>query len=184
MLRLSLPKLELFNEKTEEFVEVGGQVVDLEHSLYTISGWESKWKTPFSKKKGLSRQQLSDYIINYMCQTQDVPKSSWACLDQTTFKQIEDYIGDPMTATTINRHGGAGRINNRRENVTAELLYFYMIQFGIPFECEHWHLNRLMTLIDVCAVKQTPPRKMTGKEAAAMRAAQNEAMRTKFKSKG
>lgn len=183
MLRLSLPAIEIYNEQTEEFEILGGKTIELEHSLYTVAAWESKWKTPFADKKGLTREQLLDYIMNYMCQTPDLDKSDWLGISQEVVDKIELYMGDPQSATTIkNNLYGSG--SSKREIVTAEVIYFYMAHFGIPFECEHWHLNRLMKLIDVCAIKNAPPKKMGRKEAAQMQAKQNAAMRARLGSKG
>ena len=180
-LKLSLPSLDTWNPETEEFEEIGGPVIELEHSLYTVAAWEAKWKKSFADKKGMTREQLLDYIMNYMCQTPDVPLEAWLTMTSKEFKQISDYMEDSMTATRINNQNGS---HGKRQVVTSELIYFYMAQFGIPFECEHWHLNRLMTLIDVCAVKNSLPKKMGRKEAAQRQAEQNAAMRKRFKSKG
>lgn len=182
MLRLSLPKHNIWDEKTEEFGEIGGQTVELEHSLYTIAGWEAKWKIPFAAKKGLTKEQLLDYIINFMCQTPEVPRSAWLTLDQECLKKVNDYMEDPQTGTTINRLSSMP--HSRSETVTAELIYFYMAQFNIPPEYERWHLNRLMTLLTVCSIKNSPPRKMGHKEAAQWQAAQNAKRRAQTGSRG
>lgn len=184
MLRLSLPTYELWNPEKEIFETVGNVVVDLEHSLYTISGWEMKWKVPFAGQKGLTHEQLFDYIINFMCQTPDIPTKTWLSVDQKTIKEISDYMEDPMTATTISRHYAGKKVGGRHETVTSELIYFYMAQFGIPFECEHWHLNRLMMLINVCAVKNSPTKKMGKGEAAALQRRLNAERRAKTGSRG
>lgn len=183
MLRLSLPKLETWDEKTEEFKEFGGITVELEHSLYTISEWESKWKIPFATQNGLTRQQLMDYIMNYMCQTPNVPQDAWLALSAKELNQINEYLEDPACATTIKRLEGPPT-GGRKETVSAELIYYYMTQFNIPFECEHWHLNKLMKLIDVCAIKNTPPKKMGKREAAIQQAKLNAARRAKSGSRG
>lgn len=182
MLKLSLPKLDVWDDNLEEFKELGGQTVELEHSLYTVAAWEAKWKTPFASKKGLTQEQLLDYIKNFMCQTPEIPNSAWLTLNQEFLKKVSDYMEDSQTATTIKKLQSSGA--NRREIVTAELLYFYMTQFNIPPQYEHWHLNRLMTLLDVCSVKSAPSKKMGRKEAAQMRATQNAQMRARLGSKG
>ena len=41
-----------------------------------------------------------------------------------------------------------------RETPASELIYWYMSQLGIPFECDKWNLNRLLTLIRLAAAKQ------------------------------
>ena len=179
MLRLS-PKLEVWNNETEEFDIIGGDI-ELEHSLYTVAAWEAKWKKPFANKKGLTHEELLDYIKNFMCQTKDVSSEVWLALSSDDLKKVADYMEDSMTATTIKRLPGG---KSKSSIVTAELIYFYMANYGIPFECEHWHLNRLMTLIDVCADKNTPPKKMSKTDAARKQAEQNAAMRKRFNSKG
>lgn len=184
MLRLFLPTCEFWNPEKEVFETAGNITVDLEHSLYTVSGWEMKWKIPFARRGGLTHEKLLDYVINFMCQTPDVPKKAWLSLNKAAIKQISDYMEDPMTATTINSRYSGKKIGSRHETVTAELIYFYMAQFGIPFECEHWHLNRLMMLINVCAVKNSPPKKMGKAEAAAMQRQLNAERRAKTGSRG
>lgn len=181
MLRLSLPKLEVWNEKLEEFENIGGGEIELEHSLYTVAAWEAKWKKPFANKSGLKHDELLDYIMNFMCQTKDVSKDVWLSLTEKQIKQITEYMEDSMTATTVKHQNGSRK---KSSIVTSELIYFYMAQFGIPFEYEHWHLNRLMTLIDVCAEKSAPPKKMSKTDAAKQQAEQNVRMRALLGSKG
>lgn len=183
MLKLFLPKIDIWDDRTEEFKELGGIEVEFEHSLYTVAAWEAKWKIPFAKKKGLTREQLFDYITNFMCQTANVPTDAWLCLNGELVKRVSEYLEDSNTATTI-KHIAGGSKSKGSGVVTAEVIYFYMAQFGIPFECEHWHLNRLMKLIEVCAEKNSPPKKMSAKEAAMMREKQNQAMRQKLGSRG
>ncbi len=184
MLRLFLPKSEIWNPEKEAFEYIGRIPVDLEHSLYTISGWEMKWKIPFAGRKGLTHEQLLDYIMNFMCQTPNISKKEWLSMDQKTIKMIAEYMENPMTATTINHHYSGKKVGSRHETVTSELIYFYMAQFGIPFECEHWHLNRLMMLINVCAVKNSAPKKMGKGEAAALQRRLNAERRAKTGSRG
>lgn len=183
MLKLFLPKLELWNDKKEEFEYFGGYEVELEHSLYTIAGWEAKWKKPFAMKKGLNHDELLDYIMNFMCQTNNVRKEAWLGLTKKEIKEILNFMEDPMTAANIKNQNGS-RGGHPKTFMTSDLIYFYMTQFGIPFECEHWHLNRLMTLIDICAIKNSPPKKMKKSDAAKQQALQNAAMRKRFGSKG
>ena len=183
MLSLLLPKLDVWNPDKEGFENLGNITVELEHSLYTIAGWESKWKKPFAIKGGLAREEFIDYVVNFMCQTPDVPNTAWLALNQESIRKINAYMEDPMTATTIKQVGGKPR-GSKKEIVTAELIYFYMTQLNIPFECEHWHLNRLMTLIEVVSIKSSPPKKMGKREAAALQAKQNAEMRAKLGSRG
>ena len=162
MLRLSLPSIEGFDEDRAEFVTIAGGVeVELEYSLYTIARWESKWKKPFlTELKNLGMKEKLD-LIQVMCITPDVSPNTWLCLTPEHHKQIWSYISDPMSATTVHVPNDGAR---RREVVTTELIYYWMASLGIPFECEHWHLNRLLKLIQVAMVKNSPPKKMSKRE--------------------
>lgn len=172
MLHLSLkPSDDVWNEKTEQFETLPTYEVDLEHSLYTISLYEQRNRIPFAKKDGLTNDRLLDYIVNCMCQTPDVPLSAWLNLTDSDLKRITDYMEDEACATTIHRMDE--RKPGRKETVTAEILYFHLAQFNFPLEFEHWHLNRLMKLLDVAAIKSSPPRKMSKKDSAAWQRAQN-----------
>lgn len=182
-LKLLLPKRDIWDDVKEEFGTIGGVEVELEHSLYTIAGWEAKWHIPFAKTGGLTQKEFVDYIINFMCQTPDIPSTAWLTLDEKCIKMINDYMEDPHSGTSIKslekkRHTG------RKEIPSAEILYFYMFQMGIPMECERWHLNRLLMLIDVCAIKSGPQKKMSHKDATTLRQQQNAAMRAKLGSRG
>lgn len=166
MLRLSLKPFDGWDDIHEEFVPISpGAEVELEHSLYTVSLWEADHKIPFAKKDGLDRAELLDYVKNYMCQTKDVPPEAWLSITNQDIEKIAAYLKDDACATKVYVHGDDGR-PGRKETVTAELLYFYMAQFNIPFECEHWHFNRLMKMLNVAAIKSSPPKKM-GKRASA-----------------
>lgn len=183
ILRLHLPTRDIWDDVKEEFGTIGGYDVELEHSLYTIAGWESKWHTQFAKTGGLTHKEFIDYVMSFMCQTPNIPKTAWLTLDERCIKAINNYMEDPNTGTSIKslekkRYGG------RKKIPSAEILYFYMFQMGIPMECERWHLNRLLTLIDVCAIKSGPQKKMSHKDAALLQQQQNAAMRAKLGSRG
>lgn len=176
MLKLSLRPIDVWDDENEEYITIGGVEVELEHSLYTVSLWEQKHKKPFASLKGLERKELLDYISNMMCQTPNIPSTAWLTLTQEDVVKIQEYLNDPGCATKV-YHFGAGANGGKKETMSAELIYFYMAQFNIPLEFEHWHLNRLMTLIDVAAVKNSPPRKMGKREAAMEHARLNEMRR-------
>lgn len=160
VLKVPDSQVEVFDEKTELFIKIPCQTLKLEHSLLSISKWESKWKKPFlSKTDKKSPEETLDYI---RCMTiNNVDESVYNYLSSSTVSAIQDYINDPMTATTI------GNLPNERPSraiVTSELIYYWMFSFGIPLECEKWHLNRLLTLIKVCNIKSSKPKKMSRKE--------------------
>lgn len=149
MLTIIVPEAEYFNEETQEFVYTKKQTLKLEHSLVSLSKWESKWKKPFLGREKKTFEEIIDYI-RCMTITQNVDPSIYLNLDADSIKKINAYIDDKMTATTFPEDVKRGGM---REQVTSELIYYWMVNFNIPFECEKWHLNRLLTLIQVCSVK-------------------------------
>lgn len=179
MLRLSLPSLETFNEEKQEFETIGGLTVELEHSLYTIAKWEAKYKKEFSQAEfGF------DFIMSYiseMCITENVPDNAWLCLTQSQISEILEYMNDPHTATRFNKRGNLSRSGRA---VTAELVYYWMFSLQIPIECEHWHFNRLMTLIELASRESMPKKKMGKKEAMQQQRELNAMRRAKYNTKG
>lgn len=185
MLRITVPAVEeseLWDEATETFVKNPGvkeQTLQLEHSLISISKWESKWCKPFISKDEKTDEETIDYI-KCMTINQNVDPSVYDHLTTDNLKDIRDYINAPMTATTVREI----KSNNSKEIVTSELIYYWMISLQIPVEFDKWHLNRLMTLIKVFNVKNTPPKKMSKRELMSRNAALNAARRKQLNSKG
>lgn len=181
MLRITIPAAELFDESTESFIYKKEQTLVLEHSLVSLSKWESKWNKAFLTKEDKTTEEVIDYV-RCMTVTQNVDPEVYFRLSSQNVDDINAYIDAPMTATVINRQNRKGRFN--REKVTSELIYYWMIALNIPFECQKWHLNRLLTLIEVCEIKSQPPKKMSKREIAARNSALNEARKQKLKTHG
>lgn len=180
MLQIVMPERELFNEETGEFITYKKQPLQLEHSLVSLSKWESKWKKPFLTMEPRTREEMIDYI-RCMTINQGVDPNVYNAIDLDTFKQIEAYIADSHTATTIvDRSGRSGG----RQTVTSELIYYWMIDCGIPFECQKWHLNRLLTLIRICHIKQGPEKAMSKAGIFAENRALNNARRKAIGTRG
>lgn len=181
MLQISVPiSPEGWDDTKEEFVEPKCQTLLLEHSLVSLSKWESKWHKPFLSKKELTVDETLDYI-RCMTITKNAPPDIYDYITQSNMNEVLDYISDSMTATTF-KEDKSSKVN--RETVTAELIYYWMTVFNIPFECEKWHLNRLLTLIRVCNVKNQPKKKRRKSDIASEYAALNAARRKQFNSKG
>ena len=180
MLEIVIPETEQWDEVNQEFITSNRQILRLEHSLVSLSKWESKWKKPFLSNKEKTYEETIDYI-KCMTLTQNVNDIVYNLLDKDNIEKINKYIGDPMTATTFkedpNKKGG-------REIITSELIYYWMISLNIPFECQKWHLNRLLTLIKVCGIKNQPPKKMSKKDVMSRNAALNAARRKQMNSRG
>lgn len=180
MLLIKIPASESWDEQKEMFVETAPeQVLQLEHSLVSISKWESKWKKPFMTKNEKTYEETMDYI-KCMTITQNVKDETYNRLTLTNINTINDYIKDEMTATTFSTLQQPGG----RETITSELVYYWMISLNIPMECQKWHINRLLTLIRVCNVKNTPPKKMNKREIASRYASLNAARRQQLNSRG
>lgn len=180
MLKIVIPEWEYYNEQTGEFVTVKEFELSMEHSLVSISKWESIWHKAFLKKENKTREEMFSYI-KCMTLTQNVPDYVYAGLTIANYEAIQKYIEDPMTATWFNDR------NNKppsREIVTSELIYYWMIALNIPFECQKWHLNRLLTLIKVCNIKNAPSKKMPKRAQAQQTASINAARRIANNSKG
>lgn len=158
MLTITVPSSEDFNEDTQEFVYFNGATITLEHSLVSLSKWEAKWKVPFlndGKGKAKTPEQILDYI-KCMTLTQNVPSAVYSHLTTQNLQDIKNYIEDPATATTITHYkNSTAKPKAKREVVTSELIYYWMIALQIPMECQKWNLNRLMTLIQVCNIKES-----------------------------
>ena len=180
MLRITIPATEVYDETTNEFINAKEVTLQLEHSLVSLSKWESKWCKSFFSKEEKSMEETVDYI-KCMTITQNVPPETYNRLTQDHIEQISNYINAPMTATYFSddRQG-----RSSRETITSELIYYWMIALNIPFKCEKWHLNRLLTLIRVCNIKNQPPKKMSRREIISRNAALNEVRRKQLNSKG
>ena len=181
MLQITVPlSPEGWDEEKNEFVEPKVQVLNLEHSLVSLSKWESKWCKPFLSKTPKTSEETMDYI-KFMTITQNVKPEVYEHLTQSNIEEINSYIESPMTATTFTEDKN-GKTN--REIITSELIYYWMVALQIPFECQKWHLNRLITLIRVCNVKNAPPKKMSKRDIMSRNAALNAARRKQLNSKG
>jgi len=180
MLEIKIPKSRFYNDETMEFITIPETVLHLEHSLVSISKWESKWHKTFLSKAEKTPEERLDYI---RCMTLDksVDPNVYYALTPSNVDEINAYIENPMTATVLRKteeHGAP-----KKDKTTAELIYYYMIALNIPFECQKWHLNRLLTLIEVCGRKNAPPKKR-GKPNLAGRNRLNAERRARLGSRG
>jgi len=180
MLRITIPAVEQWDEAKQEFIYTKEQTLSLEHSLVSLSKWESKWCKPFLTKQEKTFEETLDYI-KCMTLTQNVDPEVYNYLTNGNIKEINEYIEAPMTATYFSDEKTS---KTSREQVTAELIYYWMIALNIPFECQKWHLNRLLTLIKVCNIKNQPPKKRSKKDIMSRNAALNAARRKRLNTKG
>ncbi len=180
MLEVIVPSRELYDEMQNIFITTKECKLHLEHSLVSLSKWEAKWHKPFITGENKTREETVDYI-RCMTITQNVNPEVYTYLPNSVIEEVCEYIEDPMTATTITERKKPG---GRSEVLTAEVIYYWMIALGIPFECQKWHLNRLLTLIKVCNIKQEKEQKMSKRDVMNQNAALNAARRKRLKSRG
>lgn len=162
MLRLIIAGDELFNEETQEFETLDDVVLDLEHSLISLSKWESKYQKPFLSSGKKTHEEIFGYI-KAMVVTPNVDLDALDKCPKKSIDEIQQYIDSSQSATTF------GTMPERRgpgEIITSELIYYWLILFNIPFECQYWHLNRLFALVRICNIKSSKPKKMSRHEIA------------------
>lgn len=179
MLTIIVPESELYDERNNEFIQVKEQTIVLEHSLVSIAKWESKWKKSYISSTDKTLEEILDYI-KCMTITKNVNPIIYKSLNKDALKAIKDYMDDPMTATFFSEIPSKGG----KSVITAEVVYYWMISLGIPFECQKWHFNRLMALIKVCDLKQNPGKKMSRREILTRNQALNEERKRKYNTKG
>lgn len=180
MLTIIVPASELYDEKNNEFIQIKEQTMVLEHSLVSIAKWESKWKKSYLSTQEKTVNEWIDYI-RCMTITKNVNPLVYKTINKSASEAIQRYINDPMTATYFSDDGNK---KSGRNVVTAELIYYWMISLGIPFECQKWHFNRLMALIRVCDIKNNPGKKMSRREILTRNQALNEERKRKYNTRG
>lgn len=166
MLQINIPAQEYFDERTEEFINVKAHTLQLEHSLISISKWEAKWCKPFLGKEEKTEEETIDYI-RCMTITQNVDPMCYNAIPVHELERVKAYIHAPMTATWFSDRN---KPPPNKRVITSELIYYWMVANSIPFECEKWHFNRLMTLIRICGEKNQAPQKMSKQDRRALMA--------------
>lgn len=162
MLTIILEGEEFFDEEKETFETLNDVTLHLEHSLISLSKWESKYQKPFLSSQNKTAEEIFDYI-KFMVLDDLTDDNVIYKMSEKNLKQINDYIESPQSATTF---GSMPDKKVKGETITAELVYYWLVAFNIPFECESWHLNRLFALVRICNIKQSPSKKMSRHEIA------------------
>lgn len=185
MIDIVIKQQEIWDEVNEQFITIPGATLHLEHSLKSLSEWESIWGDVFLNTN-LTKEQTRSYIKCMCLNRQEVDPDIFDYLTNEHVSQIADYISSPKTATFFGEDKSSkktGRIG--KKIVTAEVIYYWMTVQNIPFECENWNLDRLLTLIRVCSEENNPDKKkMSKRQLMTRNAALNAARRARLNSKG
>lgn len=162
MLRLIIAGDENFNEEDNTFYTVDDVVIELEHSLLSLSKWESIYQKPFLGSEAKTSEEIFGYLKT-MIVTPDVDLDVVYKCSGENIVEIQAYIDSNQSATTF---GTMPSRPGQGEVITSELIYYWMVAFNIPFECQTWHLNRLFSLIRICNIKNSPQKKLSRNEIA------------------
>jgi hypothetical protein len=179
MLSLTIPSVESFDDATQRFIYSDEVTFEIEHSLVSLSKWETVWEKPFLGPTPKTSEEILSYI-QLMNLTPNVPPEIFQSLSDIQLKLINQYITAKMSATWFTEKNP----KNSNEVITAEIIYYWMISLNIPFECENWHLNRLFTLIKVCNEKNAPEKKMSKRDSVQQRKEINAARKAKLNTNG
>ena len=186
MLEITIPPRQLYEENSNTLLTFKGATIKLEHSLLSISKWESKWKKPFLDDKNEKTVEESIDYVRCMTITQSVDPLAYLCLTRENMEDIKSYMEDTQTATWFSKIEEK-KYKNRpmSRKITSELIYYWMSELNLPFDvCEKWHINRLMTLIKIANIENQPPQKMSKKEATKYRQALNESRKAQYHTRG
>lgn len=179
MLKVTIPTKDYYDDRSNEFVMTSAVELELEHSLASLSKWESKWEIPYFSDEAKSDEQVLDYIRCMVTNT-EVDISVIMRMENEDLIRVKEHIEAKMTATWFSGQKQSGPA----PVVTNEVIYYWMVENGIPFECENWHLNRLLTLIKVCGEKRKPEKKMSSSEIADRNRRLNEERLKKYNTTG
>lgn len=185
MLRLQIPETEFWDDEEERFYKVNPCILQLEHSLISLSRWECKYKRPFLSDDQKTVGEIIDYV-RMMTITKTDNDLVYTVIQQNTdlLNQIKEYLDDSMTATTFALEEAEDKYNPKKSVITAEIIYYWMVTFRIPPEYEKWHLNRLFTLIRVCSIKNSPQKKRSRRDVYQMHRELNAKRRAAMNSTG
>lgn len=182
MLTITVLGGEFFNEEKQEFVTIEDVVLELEHSLVSLSKWESKFRKPFLGPKEKTTEEVFGYI-EAMVTSPNFSPEVLGRLSNSNLSDIQEYISSTESATTFGE-GPPSRNKPKQEIITSELIYYWMVSYTIPFECETWHLSRLFSLIQICNIKNSKPTKMSKSEIASRNRALNAQRKAKLGTSG
>ena len=171
MLTITVPGIDFWDSEREIFIVRDEFVLELEHSLVTLSKWEQKYEKPYLGPEKHSTEEVLGYVAA-MAVTQDLSPEVLVRLSEDNFVEISEYINKKASGTFFSDVMPGKRSS---EIITSELIYYWLSAFHIDFNpVENWHLTRLFNLLRVASVKNAPEKKRSRASIAQEQKALNE----------
>lgn len=181
MLSLIVSGEEIYDEELNEFRSTPGYNLELEHSLVSLSKWESKYNKPFLSEEQKTPIEMYDYI-KFMAIHPGVPEHVFLSLNDSDLARIVEYMNEKQTATWFNEPPNQSPM---RTAITSELIYYWISALGLDASVvENWHLNRLFTVLKVASIEGQPKKKKSRTEVLAEIRRKNAERRAKYEKEG
>lgn len=177
MITVNVKDREIYFEDRNEFHTIEGGEFHLEHSLHSITKWETKYLKSFVMTEKTT-EELMDYFS--MMNLDESRYLDPLGLTNDQIQKIVEYIEKPKTAQTFKEDNSQNKAGASKEIVTSDLVYYWMSALQLPFECQYWNFDRLIALIRLASIKNAPEKKETKAEALKRTRATNLAMRAKY----
>jgi len=155
-------------------------VLQFEHSLLSLSKWESKHLKPFMSNAMKKPSEMIEYFED-MIVTPDVDRNLVYALDPEQLDALATYINASKTASSVPKDQ---KPQFSQETITSELIYYWMTAMKINWEAQTWHLSRLMILIEITNYKMQPEKKRSVREVYADWREANERQKKMFNTSG
>ena len=175
-ISIEVPEMESFDPNSNSFIKIDKQIFTFQHSLKSISKWEAKYKKPFLSEftKKTKIESLDYYLMMALDSTFD---ASFLTGDITEI--LGNYVNEEFSATTIRSNNNND--SNSRRVMTSEVIYAYMANAQVPFECENWNISRLLKLLNVISELNTKQKPMSESEIIAYQKALNKKRKEEIK---
>lgn len=185
MITIHIPQSEIWDDGNNEFIYIEEQTIDMEHSLVSITKWEAKHHKVFLEENKKTPEEMMDYVrcmcINPLKNERDI-----LGISKKDIEKITNYIEDPMIPFKL-KSKDDGNTYGRKKNkdpMCGIMIYYYMVSCQIPFECQHWHINQLLALIQIYSMKENPGNPLKGSKLANRNTTLNAMRKARLGSKG
>lgn len=176
MLTLVIREPDLWDEEKAQFVLGKEHRYRLEHSLISISNWETEFERSFFNEPPTTWEEQIAYV-KAMTIKPELTDEMAKYITAADLVAVNEYINKKKSGS--NPHRDDKKKGSSRSYLTTEQIYSWMVGFNIPFETAKWPFQRLWNLILFCEGQNKKPRKYSAKERRAIVAANRAKMHTK-----